>query len=72
MTFARGDKVWWHDPQHAERIHHGWVEGIESDGLGLAQVGAGTQVVPPRYVHAEDDQPPVSGCALCMSASLKE
>ncbi len=67
MTFARDDKVWWHDPDKPERVHHGWVESIEPTGLGVAEVGRPREVVPVDYVHPEDAEPPVPTCPLCMT-----
>jgi hypothetical protein len=73
MTFARGDKVWWHNPvRPTDDVHHGWIETVEPDGLGVAEVGVATQVVPVVYVHANEDQPPVPTCAFCTTSETTE
>ncbi|GAC1545257.1 MAG: hypothetical protein NVS3B12_34070 [Acidimicrobiales bacterium] len=65
MALERLDKVWWHDPQDPFKVHHGWVEEVNDQGVSLAETAVPTVEVPLPYVHEEGLTPPVDGCTFC-------
>ena len=70
MDLERLDRIWWHEPSPPWTVHHGWVESLDDrGGIGCAEVGVATRIVPPIYIHAETDQPPVPGCSFCQAGS---